>query len=126
MLKHEFENLIGREATDEEYTRANGLYMSTMLDKSDFCKEWESLKESMVVKDLISQNDYYKSKMYDANFAKAAAAKQILEIMDSGQPGELDTILGQLMDRKDIIRHRIENNVALTQLDKEYIHENLT
>ena len=125
MLKHEFENLIGREATDEEYTKANGLYMSTMLDKSDFCKEWESLKESMVVKDLIAQNDFYKKKMYEAKIAKDEAAKQILEFMKNGQTGDLDAILGQLMDRKDIVRYRIENNIAFTQLDKEYIHENL-
>ena len=52
MLHHEFEALIGRKATDEEYTRANGIYMNINMTKEKFCDEWETVKDSKILKEL--------------------------------------------------------------------------
>lgn len=57
MLKEEFEKLIGRTASMEEYTQANFVYMmcGDRIDKETLCKEWPTLKESVVVIDLAQQ-----------------------------------------------------------------------
>lgn len=52
MLEWEFEKLLGRKATREEYEKANAVYMACSLNKEQFCKEWEAVKDSKLVYDL--------------------------------------------------------------------------
>ena len=56
MLQHEFEELIGRQTTEQEYIEANAMYMDALdVDKFDFCKEWETLKDSKVANALLDK-----------------------------------------------------------------------
>ena len=56
MLVHEFEELIGRKATEQEYIEANAMYMEAGdVDKFDFCEEWLYLKGSKVAKALCDK-----------------------------------------------------------------------
>lgn len=59
MLEWEFEKLLGRKATQEEYVKANAVYMACSLNKEVFCKEWEAVKDSKLVYDLQSMVSYY-------------------------------------------------------------------
>lgn len=52
MMKVEAEALLNRELTEEEFERMNFVYMESRLSKQIFCKEWNTLKNSVVVKDL--------------------------------------------------------------------------
>ena len=50
MLKKEFDQLIGRESTEEEYTQANAMYMDAgNMDKQEFCKEYKKHKDSQLI-----------------------------------------------------------------------------
>lgn len=42
MMKSEFENLAGREVTDEQYRAIETLYMSSNLEKTEFVKKHET------------------------------------------------------------------------------------
>lgn len=56
MLIREFEELIGREATEQEYIEANAMYMEAGdVDKFDFCEEWLYLRGSKVAKALCDK-----------------------------------------------------------------------
>lgn len=56
MLHNEFEELIGRKATEQEYIEANAMYMEAGdVDKFDFCEEWLYLKGSKVAKALYEK-----------------------------------------------------------------------
>lgn len=56
MLQHEFEELIGRKATEAEYIEANAMYMEAGdVDKFDFCEEWLYLKRSKVARALCEK-----------------------------------------------------------------------
>lgn len=56
MLHNEFEELIGRKATEQEYIEANAMYMEAGdVDKFDFCEEWLYLKGSKVAKALCDK-----------------------------------------------------------------------
>lgn len=53
MLKHEFEELIGRKVTDEVYTEANAIYENAgEMTTEDFCKEWLKIGNSPLVRFL--------------------------------------------------------------------------
>lgn len=56
MLHNEFEELIGRKVTEQEYIEANAMYMEAGdVDKFDFCEEWLYLKGSKVAKALCDK-----------------------------------------------------------------------
>lgn len=63
MLENEFKKLIGRDCSFHEYTVANSVYMETDLDKEDFCKEWDRIKDSRVVYELMSRISGYSRKL---------------------------------------------------------------
>lgn len=42
MMKSEFENLAGREVTDEQYRAIETLYMSSNLEKNRICEKHET------------------------------------------------------------------------------------
>lgn len=62
MLQSEFENLLGRLVTEEEYVKANAVYLACTLNKVDFCREWEAVKDSRLVYDLQSVVSRYQER----------------------------------------------------------------
>lgn len=48
MLEREFKELTGlsESQANEEYVCANAMYMSTDMNKEDFCKEWTNMKKN--------------------------------------------------------------------------------
>ncbi|MCF0187912.1 MAG: hypothetical protein HUK04_00235 [Bacteroidaceae bacterium] len=56
MTHHEFEDRIGREATQEEYAYADALYLSARnINKDDFCKEYKMFMSSQTVKEMFEE-----------------------------------------------------------------------
>ena len=54
MLKHEFEDRIGRKVSDAEYEEANAMYeTSGEMDKDAFCREWRKIGNYSLVKNLF-------------------------------------------------------------------------
>ena len=47
MMKSEFENLAGREVTDEQYKAIETLYMSSNLEKTEFVKSIKAMLKSI-------------------------------------------------------------------------------
>lgn len=62
MLHWEFEKFLGRKATEEEYVKAHAVYLVCTLNKEEFCKEWEAVKDSKLVIDLQEVVDYYEDR----------------------------------------------------------------
>lgn len=47
MMKSEFENLAGREVTDEQYRAIETLYMSSNLEKTEFVKSMKPILKNI-------------------------------------------------------------------------------
>lgn len=127
MLHHEFESLIGRKATNEEYTRANGIYMTVDVDKQIFCKEWEAgLKDSEVLAQLDERMTQAATKANRQGDVMFESGKALLYAISIGKASEdLESVAASLMDRKEIVRYRLKGGHKLSKEDKEYILENL-
>lgn len=125
MLHHEFEELIGREATQYEYTKANGIYMSIDINKQDFCAEWDEIKDSKVLALLDDKLDAvsHKKATYKSNMKIAASA--IVDAIEAGDMNAIEKVLPLLIDRAEIIRLRIARKHNLSEADLDYIHENI-
>ena len=125
MLHHEFEELIGREATQYEYTRANGIYMSIDINKQDFCAEWDEIKDSKVLAQLDDKLDAisHKKAVYKSNMK--IVASNLVDALEVGNLDSIEKILPLLIDRAEIIRLRIARGHKLSKADLDYIHENI-
>ena len=129
MLQHEFEDLIGRKVEREEYIKANALYMSTDLDKEDFCKEWDCIKDSLVIQELGNALARMTRKYEIAKAAKDGAAHLILDALH-GEQAEVDyydkryvNAARLLIGEKAVTKYRIEHDYALDEHDRTLIKE---
>ena len=64
MLKHEFEELIGAKLTDEEYARAEMMYMNAGdIDKKYFARLWLQTGKNPLTISLAKQAESFRQKM---------------------------------------------------------------
>lgn len=121
MLQHEFEDRIGREVSREEYVKANALYMSTNLDKDEFCKEWDTIKDSKIFDGDLS---YYKKSLDDLRIICQNSAALLLdyihENLDINDP-RLVTAARNITSFRDVVRYRLENGYELDKEDTDFL-----
>lgn len=153
MLKHEFEERIGRSVSDEEYVEANAVYMTAGdIDKDDFCREWQQFGQSKLVQGLFETayrlNQAHQEDTLIINETRemlSDAADAMLEVADALQGGEV-LLSGKtdehvtpeayaveeltkkawwLVGQKEVTRRRVQNGYVLDDKDRETIISNL-
>lgn len=141
MLKHEFEERIGRKVTDAEYVEANAVYMTAGdIDKDDFCREWLQFGQSKLVQGLF-QTAYRMNQAHqedgliiketremlsDAADVMIEQAEEALSTGPTLVAEELDKKAVWLIGRKEVALRKVRNGYTLTDADKEIIIKNLT
>ena len=124
MLQHEFEDRIGREVSREEYVKANALYMSTNLDKDEFCKEWDTIKDSKVVDEV--GRDLHNKEMLLGEISRtcqnsaALLLDYIHENLDINDP-RIVTAARNITSFRDVVRYRLENGYELDKEDTDFL-----
>ena len=124
MLQHEFEDRIGREVSREEYVKANALYMSTNLDKDEFCKEWDTIKDSKVVDEV--GRDLHNKEMLLGEISRtcqnsaALLLDYIHENLDINDP-RIVTAARNITSFRDVVRYRLENGYELDKEDTDLL-----
>lgn len=125
MLQHEFEDRIGRKVEKEEYIKANALYMSASnINKDDFCKEWDKIKDSKVLKIFDCDLSYYKKSLDDLRIACQNSAALLLdyihENLDINDP-RIVTAARNITSFRDVVRYRLENGYELDKEDTDFL-----
>lgn len=125
MLQHEFEDRIGREVSREEYVKANALYMSAgNINKDDFCKEWDKIKDSKVLKIFDCDLSYYKKSLDDLRIACLHSAALLLdylhENLDINDP-RIVTAARNITSFREVARYRLENGYELDKEDTDLL-----
>ena len=137
MLQHEFETLIGRKATTEEYCEANAMYMAAgEMDKAEFCQEWMKVGTSRLVKELSDrvyrlQEANHELKLIREEQARdlSAAADVMLETADQCGEGDLAKDLMKaavdLVGKKEVILRKISRGIHLSDEEMDFLKEKL-
>lgn len=129
MLKEEFEKLIGRTATIEEYTQANCVYetCSSDIDKQTLCAEWSRLKDSKVVSDLANRMSKADVKLSVARGNIAILAKTLIDVMEANGVYEESAVneLRDIMGDRWYVAYKAKQNYCLDETDRQYICNNL-
>lgn len=124
MLQHEFEDRIGRKVEREEYIKANGIYMTVNVDKDTFCKEWDNIKDSKVLKIFDCDLSYYKKSLDDLRIACLHSAALLLdylhENLDINDP-RIVTAARNITSFREVARYRLENGYELDKEDTDLL-----
>ena len=97
MLQKEFEERIGRSVSEEEYVEANAMYelAGDEMDKDVFCREWEEIGASLLVRGLFDTAHRLRKELQEEELVSyenceiiSDAADAILEIADGLLGGE--------------------------------------
>ena len=131
MTKQVFEQLIGREATEAEFNKANDIYLAA-----------GSMTKQEVVADILDNPGLMRSPVVDeivktVNVAQRAHAvaqnkldKMTATLLSAGELlAEDESIwaeIAELVGPAEVIRYKIEKGVMLLPQDTDYIKENLT
>lgn len=121
MMKSEFENLAGREVTDEQYRAIETLYMSSNLEKTEFVKSMKPILKNipqperkkdikrMVVRD---RSGYRKTPNgWIAKKTKATRNAMILKVLNEMTKGKEVTV-ENLDSLKDIFNEQLDPAIA--------------
>lgn len=129
MSKQEFETRTGLTVTAEKYQTIEALYMSTTIDKDEFCKAFEpGMEDNPIVANLKYRADLY-SASFDTHVDNdKKLAFHLLDIAQGFDPAtkeELESIAWTLVPRKIFTSYKLDKGYALTDSDIHYIKQNL-
>ena len=119
MMKSEFENLAGREVTNEQYRAIETLYMSSNLEKAEFVKSIRTMLKSipqperkkdikrMVVRDRSGYRKTPNGYVYDMFVARFAWLARVISFE------AFSMMVDEALER---MKKMIENNKAMQTL----------
>lgn len=125
MNKQEFESRIGRQVTNEEFEKAERVYMAAVnIDKDTFCEEWErnKLGESEVIADLEQIN----KNLNDANSWNIRVRNELVAIIANDEVSEgVAKKMADLIGMHDWILAELAAGTELRFEEITYIKNNL-
>lgn len=126
MTQQEFETRTGLTVTAEKYQTIDALYMSTIIDKDEFCAAYtEGMENNPIVANLIRRVDIFKKSSEAWRKDAEKAAHYLLDAREEHGDDSLFHDACDIIDAADAIRYIIDNEYELGQPELEYIKENL-
>ena len=129
MTQQEFETRTGLTVTEEKYRTIDALYMSTIIDKDEFCAAYtEGMENNPIVADLKRRTDLYSTSFdphVDNDKKLAFHLLDIAQGLDPVTKEELESIAWTLVPRKIFTEYKLDKGYALTDSDIVYIKQNL-
>ena len=140
MLDYEYSKLMGYNATQEEYVEANAIYMSTTLNKEDFCKAYKKVKDNPIITALmghiesledISKRDSeihnHALTVYQGNTDMLIERLLLTSNMvnDTSNEEAIIKVLGTGCNdgHRKLIKRKLDLGIALSETDTDYLKE---
>lgn len=128
MTQKEFEERIGREVSLEEYAKADAVYLASDLDKDMFCEQYKKCNCDLLHELAYKATEYrklYQEASNDETNAIKAIGVSLADLADRIDNDEVRKEARHILGNSEYIKLCIERGYRLTQLDFDYIHDNL-
>ncbi|MBR6041492.1 MAG: hypothetical protein IKP37_02495 [Paludibacteraceae bacterium] len=131
MTQQEYEERIGEKVSAEEFDTADRIYMCSCLDKDEFCEAYKHINPSTfkLVKDLAdgvhslnNRASEVREKLNEAEGKLYRLGQQLANKASQTDDRELRDLARELMGDK-YYPYCVENNLLLTQCDRDRIVE---
>lgn len=126
MQKSEFTQKTGIELTDAEYKEVEFMYLEAgNMEKDEFCQDYKKHKDSTLLDTFYRQSERLKDKLDVMREERSQMVDFLLERAQKFGDIELLNQAIKLVGHKAVIMRKIDQGLALWDLDKEYIRENI-
>lgn len=125
MTPKEFMERTGITPTEEEFNYIHSVYMSTSMDKDEFCKDFKKYGDSRVLRDVHARAVNFELQYNETK----KVAKEMAEFLIGKACAYEDTDFYKqavrLVGQREVTRMKLEMDLPLWDEDKEYIKDNL-
>jgi len=126
MQKSEFTQKTGIELSDADYKEVELMYLEAgNMDKDEFCKDYKEHHDSTLLATFFRQAENLKDKLDDMRDERSQIVDFLLERAQKFGDVELLNMAIKLVGHKAVIKRKIDHELALWDLDKEYIYDNI-
>lgn len=124
MTQEEFTQRTGITPIEDEFAKIHEMYMSTSLDKDEFCKHYNESLNNPIVENILKGKIIYQN-AYKTESKKLQTVFDML--FDTFDPAdeEVNEQLVSMLGQREVTLRKIRKGIALNADDVEYIEEHL-
>ena len=123
MTKQEFEQRMSAKVTDEDFIAANAAYMAAGddVDKDKFCELYKTKAGLITLVDILTcRITGLRTQMYQKKSTLIEHVTDML-LLANDQNVKFDAVARKMIGWKDYIKIKLDNNLPLSENDKELI-----
>ena len=125
MTQKEFTEKTGITPTAEEFVKIHSIYMQTILDKDEFCKDWKKHCASEIIDSLHVTSVNKELQLDLLQRERSAMVDFLLQEAQTYGDAALKKKAIEMVGHAEVIRRLFELRLDLWPGDKDYIVNNL-
>ena len=125
MTQQEFIDRTGITPTSQEFARIHSIYMSTPLDKDQFCKDWKKHSESAIIEGQHVINVSKELQLEKLTKERDELVNFLLREAQTFGDAALKRKAIEMVGHAEVIRRIFDLDLELWPGDKDYIANNL-
>ena len=125
MTQKEFTDRTGIIPTSEEFVKIHSIYMTTSLDKDEFCRDWKKHSQSAIMDSMHAVAVNREIQLTKLNDERDALVDLLIQEAHAHWSETLKNKAIAMVGHAEVIRRMFELNIELWPGDKDYIVNNL-
>ena len=125
MTKKEFTDRTGLTPTDQEFNLIHAIYMNTVLDKDEFCKDWKKHSQSDIINSLHVVSVNRECQLEVLHNERNEIVNLLIQEAHANMSATLKNKAIAMVGHANVIRRMFELGIDLWPGDKDYITKNL-
>lgn len=121
MTQQEFQDRTGMQVTPSFFRTINSIYMHTVMDKDDFCKDYAAHKDSLIIDQLHTNAVNYELQVEADKNAKMDVATILIGKSHAYNDPDMRTAAVMLVGEKAVVDKTLEMDLPLWDDDKRFI-----
>lgn len=125
MTQKEFTDRTGIATTPEEFARIHSIYMNTVLDKDDFCKDWKKHTASQIIDSMHVVSVSHELEITKLRSERDELVNLLITEAHYNMSASLKNKAIAMVGHTEVISRMFELGIELWPGDKDYIINNL-
>ena len=125
MTQKEFEDRTGLKVTPEEFNYIHALYMNTVMDKDEFCKDFKKQGGSSIMKEVHAVAVNFKISLQDKNIEVSELVDFLIGKACTYEDPDFYKQAVKMVGQREVTLRKIKMSLPLWEEDMDYITMNL-
>ena len=125
MTQKEFEDRTGLKPTPEEFNYIHALYMNTVMDKDEFCKDYKKHGASAIMREVHVVATNYKLRLEEKNIETSDIVDFLIGKACAYEDTDFYKMAVTMVGQREVTYRKIKMSLPLWDEDLDYISMNL-